>query len=174
MDISKISAGKDVPNNVNVIVEIPQGGAPIKYEVDKDSGAVFVDRIVNTAMFYPFNYGFIPHTLSEDGDPVDVCILAPYAFAPGSVCAVRPIGLLEMEDELGVDEKIIAVPNDKVYPLYKDVESLDDLPPLVLDQVRHFFEHYKDLEKGKWVKLKEWRGKDIALKAILDGQDRAK
>ncbi|MFV0431919.1 MAG: inorganic diphosphatase [Alphaproteobacteria bacterium] len=174
MDISKISAGKDLPNNVNVIVEIPQGGNPIKYEFDKDAGAILVDRIVNTPMSYPFNYGFIPHTLSEDGDPVDVCIIAPYAFVPGSVCPVRPIGLLEMEDEAGLDEKIIAVPDDKTYPLYKDVQSIDDLPQLVLDQIRHFFEHYKDLEKGKWVKLKEWRGRDVALQAILDGKKRAK
>ncbi len=173
MDISKIPAGKDIPHIVNAIVEIPQGGSPIKYEIDKESSAVFVDRIVNTPMFYPFNYAFIPHTLSEDGDPVDVCIIAPFSFAPGSVCPVRPIGMLEMEDESGIDEKIIAVPHDKIYPLYKDVESIDDLPQLVLDQIRHFFEHYKDLEAGKWVKLKEWRGKDEALKAILDGVSRA-
>ncbi len=174
MDISRISAGKEIPNQINVIIEIPQGGVPIKYEVDKDSGAILVDRIVNTAMFYPFNYGFIPHTLSEDGDPVDVCLIAPYAFHPGSVCPARPIGVLEMEDESGVDEKILAVPADKIYPLYNNVQKLEDLPSFILDQVKHFFEHYKDLEQGKWVKLKEWRGLEIAHQAILDGYQRAK
>ncbi len=174
MDIKNIKAGKNLPSEVNVIIEIPAGGAPIKYEVDKDSGAVFVDRIVHTAMFYPFNYGFIPHTLSDDGDPVDVCLISPLPFQAGSVCPARPIGVLMMEDESGVDEKIICVPSDKIYPIYSDISNYDQLPKVTLDQIKHFFEHYKDLEKGKWVKVQDWQDKEQAEKIILKGFEAGK
>ena len=153
MDIASIPVGDNPPHEINVIIEIPQGGVPVKYEVDKKSGAMFVDRFLHTAMFYPANYGFIPHTLSEDGDPVDCLVVAPTPVAPGVVIRARPIGALLMEDEKGTDEKIIAVPVDKLHPFYKRVGSYRDLPEIVIEQIAHFFEHYKDLEKGKWAKL---------------------
>ena len=156
MDIASIPVGDNPPHEINVIIEIPQGGVPVKYEVDKKSGAMFVDRFLHTAMFYPANYGFIPHTLSEDGDPVDCLVVSPTPVAPGVVIRARPIGALLMEDEQGIDEKIIAVPTDKLHPFYKRVGSYRDLPEIVMEQIAHFFEHYKDLEKGKWAKLQRW------------------
>lgn len=169
MDLSKISAGKNVPWDVNVVIEIPMNGTPVKYEVDKDSGAVLVDRFVATPMFYPANYGFIPNTLSEDGDPVDVLVLAPYPVVPGSVIRARPIGVLKMEDESGKDEKILAVPVSKLSMYYDKVESYTDLPESQVKQIEHFFTHYKDLEAGKWVKIEGWDDKDMAAKLISEG-----
>lgn len=173
MDLSKISAGKNVPWDVNVVIEIPMNGTPVKYEVDKDSGAVLVDRFVATPMFYPANYGFIPNTLSEDGDPVDVLVLAPYPVVPGSVIRARPIGVLKMEDESGKDEKILAVPVSKLSMYYDKVESYTDLPESQVKQIEHFFTHYKDLEAGKWVKIEGWDDKDMAAKLISEGIERA-
>ncbi len=173
MDISKISAGKDFPNDVNVIIEIPIGGVPVKYEVDKDSGAMFVDRFLHTAMFYPCNYGFIPHTLSDDGDPVDVLVAGPIPVVPGAVIRARPVGVLIMEDEAGQDEKILAVPVDKLHPYYSNVENYSDLRDVLLDQIAHFFEHYKDLEKDKWVKIVRWgdanEAADMIKNSLVDG-----
>jgi inorganic pyrophosphatase len=156
MDIAKIPTGRDPPHDVNVIVEIPQGGQPVKYELDKESGALYVDRFLHTAMFYPGNYGFIPHTLSEDGDPIDVLIVGPASLVPGAVVRCRPIGALLMEDEAGPDEKIIAVPVDALHPFYSDVRSYEDLPAILCEQIAHFFSHYKDLERGKWVSVARW------------------
>jgi len=153
MDISKISIGKDAPNEVNVIVENSVGAVPVKYEIDKDSGAVMVDRFVHTPMFYPGNYGFIPHTLSDDGDPVDVLIIGDMPIISGAVVPVNPIGVLRMEDDGGMDEKIIAKVTTKMYPYHKDIENYTDLPEIVCQRIEHFFTHYKDLEKGKWVKI---------------------
>lgn len=173
MNINKIPAGKNIPDEFNVIIEIPIGGDPIKYEVDKDSGALFVDRFLHTAMVYPANYGFIPHTLSEDGDPCDVMVVGRRPLMPGCVITCRPIGAIIMEDESGQDEKIIAVPVDKLHPFYRDVKSYEDLPPLLADQFTHFFEHYKDLEDGKWVKVKEWVGVEETKKLIVQGLEAA-
>lgn len=153
MDISKISVGKNPPSNVNVVIEVPMGSLPVKYEMDKDSGALLVDRFLATPMFYPCNYGFIPQTLSGDGDPADVLVVCQYPLVSGSVIAARPVGVLLMEDEGGQDEKIIAVPQSKLTPLYDNVKSYSDLPASLLAQIQHFFERYKDLEKGKWVKV---------------------
>ncbi|PIR32123.1 MAG: inorganic diphosphatase [Alphaproteobacteria bacterium CG11_big_fil_rev_8_21_14_0_20_44_7] len=169
MDISKIPAGVNIPDEFNVIIEIPIGGDPIKYELDKDSGALFVDRFLHTSMVYPANYGFIPHTLSEDGDPCDVMVVGRRPLMPGCVIACRPIGAIIMEDESGQDEKIVAVPVDKLHPFYRDVKSYKDLPPLLADQFTHFFEHYKDLEDNKWVKVKEWVGVEETKKLIMAG-----
>lgn len=173
MDVSKISAGKDMPNDINVIIEIPAHAAPVKYEVDKDSGAVLVDRFLTTPMFYPANYGFIPNTLSDDGDPTDVLVVAPHSVTPGAVIRARPVGVLIMEDEAGQDEKIVAVPHEKLYPGYADVQEVTDLPQLLRDQIQHFFEHYKDLEKGKWVKVTGWGDKAKACEMIQTGFERA-
>jgi inorganic pyrophosphatase len=153
MDISRIPVGIDPPRDVHAIIEIPMGGVPVKYELDKESGAMFVDRFLHTAMFYPGNYGFIPHTLSEDGDPVDVIVIGPHAVVPGAVIRVRPVGALLMEDEAGGDEKILAVPIDKLHPFYTNVRNYTDLPSVLIEQIGHFFQHYKDLEKGKWAKV---------------------
>lgn len=169
MDISKISAGHKVPDDVNVIIEIPQGGCPIKYEIDKESGAMFVDRFLHTSMIYPCNYGFIPHTLSDDGDPCDVLVVGQMPIIPGAVVRSRPIGALLMEDESGHDEKILAVPVDKLHPFYSKVLSYKDLPEIVCEQIAHFFAHYKDLEKNKWVKVAKWVGPEEARKIITDG-----
>ena len=166
MDIRKIPAGKNPPWDVNVIIEIPLRGDPIKYEVDKESGAVFVDRFLHTAMYYPANYGFIPHTLSDDGDPTDVLVIGRIPVMPGAVLRSRPIGVLIMEDEAGQDEKILAVPVDKLHPFYTDVGSYRQLPEILRDQIAHFFEHYKDLEKGKWVKITRWGEADEAAHLI--------
>lgn len=174
MSYSNIGPGKDVPNDVYVIIEIPANADPIKYEVDKDSGALFVDRFMATCMFYPCNYGYIPDTLAEDGDPVDVLVMAPYSLAPGSVIRVRPVAMLGMSDESGEDAKVLAVPVDKLTKIYSDVKDLNDVPVLLQQQITHFFERYKDLEPGKWVKIKGWVGADAARAEILAGIERAK
>lgn len=174
MDISKIAIGKDVPNNVNVIIENTAGADPVKYEIDKDSGALMVDRFVHTSMVYPANYGFIPNTLGGDGDPVDVLVYAQYPIVPGAVIQARPVGVLVMEDDGGQDEKILAVPVDKTHPMFADVKSHEDLPQILLDTIEHFFTHYKDLEKGKWVKMKGWEGVERARELILEGVENAK
>ncbi|ANQ42950.1 MULTISPECIES: inorganic diphosphatase [Gluconobacter] len=165
MDVSKISPGKDVPNDINVVIEIPQG-SQVKYEVDKESGAIFVDRFLFTPMAYPAAYGFIPGTLAADGDPADALVLAPAAVVPGAVIRARPIGMLKMEDESGQDEKIICVPHDKIHPQFTDVKSIDDLPEITRKSIEHFFERYKDLEPNKWVKVTGWAGKEEAGKVI--------
>lgn len=172
MDISKISIGKDAPNEVNIIIENTVGAVPVKYEVDKDSGAIFVDRFVHTPMFYPGNYGFIPHTLSDDGDPVDVLIVGDMPVIAGAVMPVNPIGVLRMEDDGGMDEKIIAKPTTKMFPYHDKVENYTDLPEIVCQQIEHFFTHYKDLEKGKWVKINGWGDAAEAKKLIQEGIDR--
>ena len=174
MDFSRIPIGRNPPHEVNVIIEIPQGGAPVKYEVDKESGAMFVDRFLHTAMFYPANYGFIPHTLSEDGDPIDCMVGGPTPVVPGVVLRSRPIGALLMEDEKGIDEKILAVPVDELHPFYKQISSYRDLPEIMLEQISHFFQHYKDLEKGKWVKVLRWAEVSEAADLIRAGIERAK
>lgn len=166
MIIDKIEIGKDVPNEVNVIIEVPAGSSPVKYEFDKESCAIFVDRFIQTPMFYPANYGFIPHTLAEDGDPLDVMVITRYPLIPGSVITSRPIGVLYMEDESGKDEKIIAVPKVKLDPYYENVNDLKDLPEVSLNQMKHFFERYKDLEAHKWVKISGF-GSAIEAKAII-------
>ena len=168
MNLSKLSVGKNPPEEVNVLVEIPQGSA-IKYEVDKESGYVMVDRFAFTTMVYPFNYGFIPGTHAEDGDAVDVLVISTYPVHPGTVIPVRPIGMLEMEDEEGIDTKILAVPTKKVDPFYSDIEDIDDLNETVKQKVQHFFNHYKELEKGKWVKTRNFLPKKDALEAIKKG-----
>ena len=166
MDISKVSIGKSPPDDINVVIEIPQGGVPVKYELDKESGALFVDRFLHTAMYYPGNYGFVPHTKSDDGDPCDVVVVGQSPVVPGSIIRVRPIGALMMEDEAGGDEKIIAVPVDKLHPFYKDVKSYLDLPTILCEQIAHFFQHYKDLEKGKSTKISGWADPDETAELI--------
>ncbi|AZL16414.1 inorganic diphosphatase [Rickettsiales endosymbiont of Stachyamoeba lipophora] len=170
MDISQVPAGKQLPEEFNVIIEIPMSSQPIKYEMDKDSGALFVDRFLQTSMLYPCNYGFIPNTLSGDGDPADVLVITRIPVMPGSVIKARAIGVLMMEDESGIDEKILAVPVTKLDSYYENVKSYQDLPKIFLDQINHFFEHYKDLEKGKWVKITGWESaehaKEIITKAV--------
>jgi inorganic pyrophosphatase len=170
MDISKISHGSDAPNEINVVIEISAGANPIKYEFDKESGAILVDRFLTVAMFYPANYGFIPHTLSDDGDPADVLVISETPIIPGAVVEARPIGVFIMEDESGMDEKIIAVPKDKIHPFTKNIRELSDLPEETLNRITHFFERYKDLEKGKWVKVKGFedskKAKEIISEAI--------
>ena len=173
MDISKISIGEDPPHDVNVLIEIPQGGVPVKYELDKASGALRVDRFLNTAMFYPGNYGFIPHTLSGDGDPVDVIVVVPSPVVAGAIVRVRPVGALLMKDEAGDDEQVIAVPVDKLHPFYEGVKSYKDLPATLTDQIAHFFQHYKDLEKGKWVTIVRWVDAPKAERMIVEGIRRA-
>lgn len=169
MSLNQVPAGKDLPNDFNVVIEIPMNGAPIKYEVDKDSGAIFVDRFMSTAMHYPCNYGYIPQTLSEDGDPVDVLVITPFPLMPGVVVRCRTLGMLRMSDEAGFDAKLVAVPVEKLSSLYKSVKSIQDLPALVLAQIAHFFEHYKDLEPGKWVKVENWTEVDEAKAEIMAG-----
>jgi inorganic pyrophosphatase len=169
MNLDRVTSGRDVPNDVNVIIEIPMHAPPIKYEVDKSTGAMFVDRFLSTSMFYPCNYGYIPHTLSGDGDPVDVLVVSPLPIVPGAVVRCRPIGMLKMEDEAGDDTKVLAVPIDKLSPLYRGVQATRDLPEITLAQIAHFFEHYKDLERGKWVKVGGWVGPEEAKKEIVDG-----
>lgn len=168
MSLLNIASGCDVPNEVNVIIEIPTRGEPVKYEVDKETGALFVDRFMTTAMFYPANYGYIPQTLSEDGDPVDVLVVTPVPLMSGSVVRCRVIGMLKMTDEAGVDAKLLAVPTNKLSTMYKDVHSYQDMPPSLLSSIEHFFEHYKDLEKGKWVKIDGWDGADAARLEIMN------
>ncbi|UZF91014.1 inorganic diphosphatase [Bosea sp. NBC_00550] len=174
MRIDAISIGKNPPDEVNVLIEVAIGGEPIKYEMDKEAGTLFVDRFLYTPMRYPGNYGFIPHTLSEDGDPCDVLVANTRPLVPGSYIAVRPIGVMLMEDEGGGDEKIIAVPVPKLTKRYENVHNYTDLPQITLDQIQHFFEHYKDLEPGKWVKLKGWGDAVMAKKLIVEAIERAK
>lgn len=174
MFIDKISIGKDAPKDINVIIEIPMDNDPIKYEFDKDSGAILVDRFMQTTMRYPCNYGFVPHTLSEDGDPIDVLVVTNYPIIPGAVVRVRPIGVLLMEDESGKDEKIIAVPVSKLDVSFDKIKSVEDLDQIFLDRIKHFFEHYKDLDKGKWVKVEGWDNVDKAEKLIIEAMQRAK
>ncbi len=174
MRIEAIPIGKNPPHDVNVVIEVPIGGEPIKYEMDKESGALFVDRFLYTAMRYPGNYGFIPHTLSGDGDPCDVLIANTRAIVPGAVMSVRPVGVLLMEDESGVDEKIIGVPSSKLTKRYDSVVTYTDLADITLKQIEHFFEHYKDLEPNKWVKILRWGDAAEAHKLILEGIERAK
>jgi inorganic pyrophosphatase len=169
MSLNAVPPGRDLPNDFNVVVEIAAHSDPIKYEVDKASGALFVDRFMMTSMHYPCNYGYIPQTLSGDGDPVDVLVITPMALVPGTVIRCRPIGMLRMQDEAGDDAKLLAVPVDKVLPLYKHWQEPGDLPKERLSQIQHFFEHYKDLEEGKWVKVVGWEGPDSARKEIMDG-----
>lgn len=167
MNLDRVTSGKDVPNDINVIIEIPAHSDPVKYEVDKDTGAMFVDRFMNTAMHYPCNYGYVPHTLSKDGDPVDVLVVTPVPLISGSVIRCRPIGVLKMTDESGDDAKVLAVPIDKLCRIYRNVKDIDDMSPALLDQVAHFFEHYKDLDEGKWVRVQGWAGVDEAKAEIL-------
>lgn len=169
MSFDKVSPGKKVPDEFNVIIEIPMNADPVKYEVDKESGAIFVDRFMSTAMHYPTNYGYVPKTISGDGDPVDVLVITPVPLIPGVVVPCRAIGILKMEDEAGEDGKVLAVPINKILSLYSKWEKPEDLQPLRLKTIAHFFEHYKDLEEGKWVKILGWEGPESARKEIMDG-----
>ena len=166
MNIAEIAAGEDPPWDINVVVEIPQGGVPVKYELDKRSGALRVDRFLHTAMYYPGNYGFIPRTRSDDGDPCDVMVVGQVPVVPGAIVRSRPIGALLMKDEAGGDEKILAVPVDRLHPFYSGITSYRDLPSILTEQIAHFFQHYKDLEKGKWVTVARWGGPDEAAELI--------
>lgn len=168
MNFNEIPAGKDVPNDIYVMIEIPANSSPVKYEIDKNMGAVVVDRFMATPMFYPANYGFIPNTLGNDGDPLDVLVVTPYPVVPGSVIRCRPVGVLNMEDEGGEDAKLIAVPHDKLTKIYTDIKDVNDVPELLRKQIQHFFENYKDLEPGKWVKVTGWDNADAARKAIME------
>jgi len=170
--LDRVSSGKDLPNDFNVVIEISMHSEPIKYEVDKESGQIFVDRFMSTAMHYPCNYGYIPHTIAGDGDPVDVLVLSQFALPPGVVVRCRPIGMLKMIDEAGEDAKLLAVPVDKLTPMYRGVTSPRDLPQIVLDQISHFFEHYKDLEPGKFVKVQGWGDVEDAKHEIMQGVER--
>ena len=172
MNIDAISVGKNPPHEVNVIVEVPLGGEPIKYEMDNEAGALVVDRFLYTPMFYPGNYGFIPHTLSGDGDPCDVLVANTRAIIPGAIISVRPVGVLVMQDDGGEDEKIVAVPSRKLTQRYNRVENYTDLPDITISQIQHFFEHYKDLEPGKWVKIVRWGDRAEAERLILEGIER--
>lgn len=173
MNVTKISPGRNPPDDLHAIVEIPLGGVPVKYEIDKDSGALFVDRFLHTAMYYPGNYGFIPQTLSADGDPCDVLVVSQMPVVPGAVVRCRPVGALMMEDEAGCDEKILAVPVDALHPFFTGVHSYRDLPPIMIEQVAHFFRHYKDLEKGKWVSIVRWLDADAARDLVTAAIQRA-
>ncbi len=173
MDISKVPLGANPPFEVNAIIEVPLRSDPIKYEFDKASGAIFVDRFLYTSMFYPCNYGFVPHTLATDGDPIDVMVVGRMPVQPGAVLPVRPIGLLELEDESGGDEKILAVPIPHVTRIYDKVQSWQDLPEIDLKRIQHFFEHYKDLEPEKWVRVGNWRDPDEAHRLIREAIARA-
>ncbi len=168
MNLDRVTSGRDVPNEINVIVEIPAQSDPVKYELDKMTGAMFVDRFMSSSMHYPCNYGYVPHTLSRDGDPVDVLVLTPYPLISGSVIQCRPVGVLKMTDESGDDAKVLAVPLDKLCKSYRKVESFRDLQEDLLNRIAHFFEHYKDLDEGKWVRVDGWGGVDQAKQEILD------
>ncbi len=169
MSLDQVSPGKNAPEAFNVIIEIPMNADPVKYEVDKESGAIFVDRFMSTAMHYPTNYGYVPKTISGDGDPVDVLVITPTPLIPGVVVTCRAIGILKMEDEAGVDSKVLAVPIDKILPIYTHWQKPQDMNPLRLKTIAHFFEHYKDLEKGKWVKVLGWEGPESAKQEIVEG-----
>ena len=173
MDLSKIPVGANPPYDVNALIEIPQGGEPVKYELDKESGAIFVDRFLHTAMFYPGNYGFIPHTLADDGDPMDILVVGPTPVVPGAIIRCRPVGALVMEDEAGGDEKILAVPVDALHPFYAGIKSYRDLPAIMCEQIAHFFQHYKDLEKGKWVTIVNWLDAEGAERLVMEAIARA-
>jgi len=170
--LEKVTTGRNVPDEINVIIEIPKDSEPVKYEVDKETGAIFVDRVLTTPMRYPCNYGYIPHTLSGDGDPADVLVVMPVPLIPGSVIRCRPVGVLRMTDEAGDDAKLIAVPVSAVFPGYREIDSVRDLPELTLDRIAHFFAHYKDLEKGKWVKVEGWGGAEEAKREIRESVER--
>ena len=172
MRLDAILPGNNPPHDINVIIEVPIGGEPIKYELDKDAGALVVDRFLYTPMRYPGNYGFVPHTLSDDGDPVDVLVCNTRALVPGAIMNCRPVGVLVMEDDGGGDEKILAVPSSKISKRYDRVESYDDLPQITLDQIQHFFEHYKDLEPGKWANILRWGDASESHRFIQEALDR--
>jgi len=172
MSLHNVTPGASAPDEFNVIIEIPMNADPVKYEVDKESGAMFVDRFMSTAMHYPCNYGYIPQTLCDDGDPVDVLVITPFPLAASVVVTCRPIGLLKMEDEAGGDAKLLAVPIDKILPIYKHWQKPEDMQELRLHQIRHFFEHYKDLEPGKWVRVKGWEGPEAARAEVRQGIER--
>jgi inorganic pyrophosphatase len=174
MGLKQIKSGHDVPNEINVIIEIPMRGEPVKYEIDKESGSLFVDRFLTTAMFYPTNYGYIPNTLSEDGDPVDVLVVTPVPLISGAVISCRVVGMLKMTDESGVDAKLLAVPITKLSKMYEHVKTHTDLPEPLLNSLEHYFTHYKDLEVGKWVKVEGWQGPEIARQEILNSIERFK
>ena len=174
MRIEAIPTGKKPPDDINVLIEVPVGGEPIKYEMDKASGTLFVDRFLYTPMRYPGNYGFVPHTLSADGDPIDVLVCNTRMIVPGAVINCRPVGVLVMEDDGGGDEKIIAVPADKITKRYEKIRDVNDLPEITRDQIQHFFQHYKDLEPGKWVKINHWGNADEARRLIVEAMDRFK
>jgi len=172
MSLDRVPAGENLPDEFNVIIEIPMNADPVKYEVDKETGTIFVDRFMLTAMHYPCNYGYIPQTLSDDGDPVDVLVMTPFPIQVGAVVRCRTLGVLMMEDEAGLDAKLLAVPVEKLYPAYSKLRSVDDVSAELRGQIRHFFEHYKDLEKGKWVKVQGWEGPEAAFKEILTSAER--
>lgn len=174
MNIDFIPIGENPPHSVNVIIEVPAGGEPVKYEFDKKSGAIFVDRILHTPMRYPANYGFIPHTLCGDGDPLDALVIARSPFIPGSVVRARPVALLKLEDEAGGDEKVVCVPDNSLFPYYEKVNERGDLPEIVMQQIEHFFTHYKDLEPNKWVRIGTWGDAEEARQCILDSIEHAK
>tara|TARA_R110002072_G_scaffold4650_5_gene32226 strand:+ start:7815 stop:8342 length:528 start_codon:yes stop_codon:yes gene_type:complete len=167
MNFDNIPAGKDIPNDIYVAIEIPAQSSPVKYEIDKDMGAILVDRFMSTPMFYPANYGFIPNTLADDGDPLDVLVITPYPVIPGAIIRCRAVGMLDMDDEAGGDEKLVAVPHEKLSTQYGDIQDVEDIPQLLRDQIQHFFENYKDLEKGKWVKVKGWKDAETARASIV-------
>lgn len=172
MSLQQVRPGQNFPDDINVIIEVPMNSPAIKYEVDKESGAIFVDRMLKTAMYYPCNYGYVPHTLCGDGDPVDVLVVLPLPMLPGTVVRCRPVGVLLMKDEEGEDSKVIAVPIPEVTGIYRDIITVDDLDDILLDQIVHFFEHYKDLEKNKWVRTGGWQGVEAARQELLDAIDR--
>jgi inorganic pyrophosphatase len=172
MRLDAIPPGNMPPHDVNVVIEVPVGGEPIKYEMDKASGTLFVDRFLYTPMRYPGNYGFVPHTLSADGDPIDVLVCNTRAIVPGAVINCRPVGVLVMEDDGGGDEKVIAVPSNKITRRYERIQTVKDLPDITLQQIQHFFQHYKDLEPGKWVKIKDWGDVDMAKEMIVAALER--
>ena len=168
MNLDRVGAGKNIPDEINVIIEIPSHSDPVKYEVDKETGAMFVDRFMSTAMHYPCNYGYVPHTLSKDGDPVDVLVVTPVPLIAGSVIQCRPVGVLKMTDESGDDAKVLAVPIDKLCQSFRMANDINDMQPVLLEQIAHFFEHYKDLDEGKWVRVDGWAGIDEAKQEIMD------
>ncbi len=174
MDIQRVKIGSNPPDEINVIIEVPLRSDPIKYEFDKDSGGIVVDRFLYTTMFYPCNYGFVPHTLAADGDPVDVMVVGRMPVQTGAILPARPIGVLELEDEAGGDEKILAVPARHITQLYERVDSWRDIPEIDLKRIQHFFEHYKDLEPEKWTRVGNWRDIDVAHRLILEAVERAR
>ena len=174
MSFNSISAGRALPDDINAVIEIPANSNPVKYEIDKDTDALCVDRFMATPMFYPANYGYIPQTLADDGDPIDVLVVTPYPVVSGAVIRCRPVGVLNMTDESGEDVKLLAVPHNKLSTLYSDVNEYSDLPELLLNQIQHFFEHYKELESGKWVKVESWSDADTARQMIIKAAEAGK